>query len=198
MSEHEPPKQHVAIKKLVPRMLAFIGQAHYEREKGIGGLVGVTQPTISRWMSGKLLPDDAHLTKIVTTFHEACAHIRALFPVPANLHYLCSFAPKYSEDRANEAEQALKDSVLSIMSSRVRKPSSIQIDLHIRAASLQNNARAHCFVEDLKEPKVFLVLVSNTLSFREQHVVAFDEAYAHVMNKLIDRANVVEHPTPFI
>lgn len=198
MSEFESKAARDSIMHHIPRMLAFIGQAHYEREKGIGGLLGVTQPTVSRWMSGKLHPDDAHLTKIVTTFHEACAHIRALFPVPANLHYLCSFAPKYTEDNAQAAERALKDSVLSLLETRTHKPGLIQIDLHIRAASLKNNARAHCFVDDLDSPRIFVVLVSNMLSYREQHMVAFDEAYAHVMNKLIDKTNVVEFPTPFI
>ncbi len=185
-------------RKLVPKMLNFIGQAHYEREKGIGALIGVSQPTVSRWMSGNLAPDEAHLTKILTTFHEACAHIRALFPVPANLRYLCSFAPKYTKARVEEANQALNESILSGMEHPPRKPGAIQIDLHIRAAALTNNARAHCFVDDVNQPGVFVILVSNALTLRDQHIVAFEEAYAHVMNKLIDRASVVEHPAPFI
>jgi len=185
-------------RKLVPKMLNFIGQAHYEREKGIGALIGVSQPTVSRWISGELAPDEAHLTKILTTFHEACAHIRSLFPIPANLYYLCSFAPKYTKTRVQEANQALKESILLGMEHPQLKPGSIQIDLHIRAASLTNNARAHCFVDDINQPAVFVILVSNALSLRDQHIVAFEEAYAHVMSKLIDRSSVVEHPVPFI
>ena len=185
-------------RKLLPKMLNFIGQAHYEKEKGIGALIGVSQPTVSRWISGQLAPDEAHLTKILTTFHEACAHIRALFPIPANLHYLCSFAPKYTKNRAEEARQSLNESIFSGLENPKRESNSLQIDLHIRAATLANDARAHCFVDDVEKPSVFVVLVSNKLPIYEQHVIAFDEAYAHVMNKLIDHASGVEHPAPFI
>jgi hypothetical protein len=53
-------------------------------------------------------------------------------------------------------------------------------------------------VDDVNQPGVFVILVSDALALRDQHIVAFEEAYAHVMNKLIDQASVVAHPTPFI
>lgn len=187
-----------ASKKVIPTLLRFIARAFDVGQGGLGQVLGKSQSTVSRWLSGELVPNDEERTRIMIKFHEACALVHSLFPLPGNLHYLCSFAPSYMENRAEQASKDLRDCMAEALEKLQRGVTVRQsptrnmawIDLHIRAAALQNNARAHCFADDLEQPTLFVILVSDKLSLREQHIVAFEEAYAHVMNKLIDKACV--------
>lgn len=97
-----------ALRKIVPRLLWLIGRAFNIGEKGLGRLFGVTQPTISRWQSGELPPSRGHLNDIIYHFRKACSRVRDDFPIPTDIHYLCSFAPIYETTLQDEACHALK------------------------------------------------------------------------------------------
>jgi hypothetical protein len=176
-------------------MITLIARAHNLKVGGVGALLGVNQSTVSRWFhKGEIT--DAHLAKLVATFHDACLIVRRDYPIPAALTYVCSFAPNYGDGLTTEANTALSRCSFAEALQCTVPRGAVHVDIHIRATQLRRGARAHCFVDSPLRPCAFVILVSDALTPYEQHVVAFDEAYAHIMKKLIHRQEKSQH-TPF-
>jgi DNA-binding transcriptional regulator YiaG len=202
--EWMPPKtrHEVSEEQAMPSvqtMIDCIRQAFNWSEEALGKWLDVSQPSISRWYNGDSNPTGPHLTKLIALYERGKQHLSAALIGQSEFEYICSFASRYTDTRADEGLLALQEILPQPFSAfRTENVGGIHIDFFIRAAKLSPGVRAHTFQERKPNPRVFVVLVSETLGPTEQLQVAWDEAFAHVITRMIDASKTVKHPRPII
>lgn len=168
----------------IRRLINDIFQTEGWNQKTLASEMGMTQPAISRWLSGASIPRSRHLDKLLEIHSVAMVHRWASnYFVP-----ICAFAESYPPELSYLASQALIE-VLNSAPLSPQQPFSAQqkvcprnffADLHMRSAKLPEIATAYTFVDNPKHPAVFVVLVQENLSFADQRRIAWEEVYAHV------------------
>jgi transcriptional regulator with XRE-family HTH domain len=176
-------------------------------QHGIGSILQVSQPTINRWFNGESSPTAEHLAALTELYEQANLLLADAPLLHTRFRYVCSFAPRYTRKLVDDAQRVLRDAIHEFSERKPDGPACsaqsdptrcLDIELHIRAAALSSNIRAHTFQGTLSRRQVFLVLVNRDLSETEQLHVAWDEAFAHVMGRLIGDSATVKHPKPII
>lgn len=149
------------------------------QQKQLAAKIGVTQPAISRWISGASsprLPQQIRLLKL---------HSRARYHHWASQRFfpICAIAESYPLELRNKATEALNDMLNSapLISPVGVSLKTVSVDLHIRSAKLPKYVSAYTFANDPLAPNVFVVLVRDGLSPMEQRRIGWEEVYAHVV-----------------
>jgi predicted transcriptional regulator len=180
----------------VREQIAWILRAFGLSEQGLAKTIGVSQSAISRWYNEQATPTEEHRVRLEGLY---AAAKNTLVTATREFRYICSFAPTYTNALEQAAHAALRGALPSLNGLNVhRRTSGANIDFHIRAATLSQGARAHTFEDAADGSRVFVVLVHDALSEQQQLQVAFDEAYAHVMRRLIDRSRSMHAPIPVL
>jgi hypothetical protein len=150
----------------------------------------VTNATLADWYDGKAFPSPNELQSLEVFGERAILASRAVGLHYTDFKFVCNFSDSYPPDFAERAYEALPRTLRGSIY-LPRSDGGFNIDVVIRAAPLSKEVRAHCFADHTLIPRVFVVLVNNTLSERDQYKVAWDELYAHAATTLVSRASAI-------
>ena len=183
-------------------LISKIATAFDWSEATIAEQLHVQQSSVNRWKNGLTAPKGDHYVNLLALARKADIALANGSLRGHTFHYVCSFAPRYSEDLRTEASAVLEGLLqtfapVKALSQCARDP-RLHIDFFIRAARLPHGIRAHTFESTSLPSRVFIVLVNELLSEREQLSIAWDEAFAHVMRRLIDEPARTKLPRSLI
>jgi len=164
--------------------------------------LGICQAEVSRLLRGECTPHPKTLERIYQVYFQArCLNWGApsFFPICAlaerdNLHaYRCDLPGTMMKLlHATLNEEPLRPP------QQKRPLDSIRVDLHMRAVQLPKGIGAYSFGNDLRDPDVFVVLVSNKFDYNEQYRKAWDEVQAHVVRSPNAAPNIVPISRPVL
>jgi transcriptional regulator with XRE-family HTH domain len=189
----------------VAEIVREILQTEKWNQESLAIATGVTQPTISHWLSGASIPRSRSLLKLLEIHYNSRCHrwsSQQFIPI-------CAFAESYPQSLADDATESLRRMLVSTPLTRSAALSTPEawIDLHIRPAELPRYVSAFTFANHRTAPSVFVVLVRKQLSATEQYRIGWEEVYAHVAHfpRALDGATkplpisasvIQHHPTP--
>lgn len=180
--------------KEVHRMIDCIRLSCGLTETTLAERLKVAQSTISKWSLGRLAPSDAHMRNLRGLLEEAHDAIAQTLLRNTNFVLECNFAEKYPPGFPEEAKRRLERFIDEI----APVPAGPHVNLLIRSADLPEGVQAQCFSDGVRNPRTFLVLVSNQLPLDRQTSVGWDEVYAHVVTRTRMAGSKRPEPTPLL
>jgi DeoR/GlpR family transcriptional regulator of sugar metabolism/ribosome-binding protein aMBF1 (putative translation factor) len=153
------------------------------KDEELATRVGVSQELVSRWKTGKTIPNACQLSQIDSVIANSCH----CWPAEA-FCYVCSFSRWYHERLPNLAHHSLcatlDDRPLSF-AAPLLLTRGLQFDLFIRPAHLPEGVYTLTFGNHPLCPSVLIVLVPVGMNRPDQSRAAWAEVFEHVARGLV-------------